>query len=134
VGAAFAVSILTSLAAFAAPRIHISTGPADLTTLKAGGLELLYNGALTMRLATLRTWEGAERAGDDHAIVSSGAHPGMTRYAWGRVQCACVAHANRVDLAVTVTNTSADVLQAVSLSLGELTLLCAGTSWQGQVR
>ncbi len=106
-------------AAAAAP-ISLGLGQAGLTALQYGGVNLLADGTPSASAITLKKADGTTMPGNGTptATVYDAATQCLTQtYPWGTVACRYAPAGSRLNLTVTVSNTSAQTLQQITLQL-----------------
>ncbi len=113
------------------PRLAVSFDREGCRSIAFNQVELLATGTLAVGKATLTKSDGttyvdgsASRAtfGDPNVSARVTTTDATATSAWGSVQCRYTAQGNRLDLRITVANTSADTLTELTLSPLELKL------------
>lgn len=96
--------------------VRLVFGPNGLTSLKSGNAELLSNGPFGVKKVIFTRPDGtavARSVGDSAQGVESGGHRVIRTYRWGVVSCAYTPIHNRLNLDITITNLSGDILSGI---------------------
>ncbi len=112
--------IQAASAAPAAPPVQAASGPGGLTTLQYQGVNLLADGTLSAQTITLQNADGTTTQGSTTPTATTydpAAHRLTQTYPWGTVACRYVPAGSRLNLAVSVTDTSPQTLQQLTLQL-----------------
>src|SRR5262245_27415740 len=116
--------LVASLEGDAQPQVAIGFNEGGLSSIAFNGSELLESGALRVHRVTFQGDAAGSSSATTGESVSVNAPAGdvTNTYAWGSVTANYQARFNRIDLTVTVTNTSSRAIQAVMLEPLELRL------------
>ena len=111
----------------ATPGVAIAFDKSGLSALANNHVPFLRSGALEVTEAQMRRWDGETVAADTKPVqtrVDAKQRIVTQIYAWGTIRCTYSVPAtnDRLNLSVTITNTSQSVLGGVSLRLMEIAL------------
>jgi hypothetical protein len=113
----------------------ITVGATGLTSLRDGMQEMLADGSVRAEQVVLNEWDGRAHQGELKPLATRGERASRTltqSYAWGMVRAAYTVQNNRLNIAVSVTNTSPNILKGLTLALGEIKLPASAkpvTAW-----
>ncbi|HUU59451.1 MAG TPA: hypothetical protein VMZ50_07910, partial [Phycisphaerae bacterium] len=106
-----------------APPLEVGFDAAGLNSIHYAGTELLASGRLAVQKVTFRKADGSTYAADlkDPAVTfDRAARRLVMKYAWGAIACTYTPKPDRVELAITVSNSAADPIHEAALAPMEL--------------
>ena len=101
-----------------APQLDMRLEKAGLSVLRVDGVDLLRDGAFTVKAVEMQKWDGTTYAADltTVRVEADATSRSVTRaYSWGDIGCTYDISGNRLNLTMAVTNRSRDIICSLLL-------------------